>query len=68
VRRPPKTVWTDYIQIPRTILKRYQLVVLTGDVMFVNGVPFLVSSASGLNLLTAEFLSVRTAKNFSCSP
>ncbi len=68
VRRPPETVRTDYIPIPGTIFEQYQLVVSTGDVMIVNGVPFLVSSARGLNLLTAEFLSVRTAKKFSSSP
>ena len=30
--------------------------------MFVNKIPFLVSSARGLNLITAEFLPTRTAK------
>jgi len=30
--------------------------------MFVNGVPFLVSVARGLNLVTAEFTPSRTAK------
>jgi hypothetical protein len=63
VRRPPESVRTDYVQIPRAILERYQLVVLTADVMFVNKVPFLVSSARGLNLITAEFLPTRTAKS-----
>ncbi len=55
VRRPPKSVTTDYVQIPRAILERHQLVTLAVDVMFVNGVPFLVSVARGLNLVTAEF-------------
>ena len=55
VRRPPESVTTDYVQIPRAILERHQLVTLAVDVMFVNGVPFLVSVARGLNLLTAEF-------------
>ena len=36
---------------------------MTADVMFVNGVPFLVSLARGLNLLTAEFLPFLTAKS-----
>ena len=35
---------------------------LAVDVMFVNGVPFLVSVARGLNLVTAEFTPSRTAK------
>jgi hypothetical protein len=63
VRRPPEAVRTDFVHIPRVILKQHWLVMLTADVMFVNGVPFLVSLARGLNLLTAEFLPTRTAKS-----
>ena len=46
VRRPPESVTTDYVQIPRAILERHQLVTLAVDVMFVN---------RGLNLVTAKF-------------
>jgi len=35
--------------------------------MFVNGVPFLVSVARGLNLVTAEFTPSRTAKHLAAS-
>jgi hypothetical protein len=38
-------------------------VVLAVDVMFVDGIPFLVSVSRGINLITAEFTPVRTAKN-----
>ena len=62
MRRPPDSVTTDYVQIPRVILERHQLVTLAVDVMFVNGVPFLVSVARGLNLVTTEFTPSRTAK------
>ena len=62
VRRPPETVTTDYVQIPRVLLERHQLVTLAVDVMFVNGLPFLVSVARGLNLITAEHTPSRTAK------
>jgi len=55
VRRPPESVTTDYVQIPRAILERHQLVTLAVDIMFVNRVPFLVSVARGLSLVTAEF-------------
>jgi hypothetical protein len=65
VRRPPESVTTNYVQIPRAILERHQLVTLAVDVMFVNGVPFLVSVARGLNLVTAEFTPSRTAKKLS---
>ncbi len=50
------------MQIPRVILEHHQLVTLAVDVMFVNGVPFLVSVARGLNLVTAEFTPSQTAK------
>ena len=63
VRRPPEAVRTDYVQLPRFILERYRVVVLTVDVMFVNRVPFLVSQSRGLNFLTVEFLPGRTAKS-----
>ena len=53
---------TNHIQIPRVILERHQVVTLTVDVMFVNGVPFLVSASRGLNLITAEYTPSRTAK------
>ncbi len=62
VRRPPKSVIIDYVQIPRVFLEQHQLVTLAVDVMFVNGVPLLVSVARGLNLVTAEFTPSRTAK------
>ncbi len=50
------------MQIPRVILEQQQLVTLAVDVMFVNGVPFLVSMARGLNLVTTKFTPSCTAK------
>jgi hypothetical protein len=38
------------------------VVTLTVDVMFVNGVPFLVSASHGINLITAEYTPSCTAK------
>ena len=50
------------MQIPSVILERHQLVTLAVDVMFVNGVPFLVSVDRGLNLVTTKFTPSRTEK------
>ena len=61
MRRPPESVTTNHVQIPRVILERHQVVTLTVDIMFVNGVPFLVSASCGLNLITAEYTPSRTA-------
>jgi hypothetical protein len=57
----------EYLSIPRSIVERYQEVVLAVDVMFVDEVPFLVSVARGINLITAEFTPVRTAKNLAAN-
>jgi hypothetical protein len=55
------------VQIPRVILEQHQLVTLAVDAMFVNGVPFLVSMASGLNLVTTKFTLSRMAKQLTAS-
>ncbi len=68
VWRPPDSVTTNYVQIPRVILKRHQLVTLLAvDIMFVNGVPFLFSVARGLNLVTTKFTPSRMAKQLAAS-
>ena len=43
VRRRPKRVITNYVNIPRLLVDANQQVTLAADVMFVNLVPFLVS-------------------------
>jgi hypothetical protein len=62
VWQPPESVTTTYVQIPRALLEQHQRVTLTVNVMFVNRVPFLVSVARGINLVTAEHMPTRTAK------
>jgi hypothetical protein len=40
----------------------HKYVTLVADVMFVNGLPFLVTSSRGISLVTIEYLPSRTAK------
>ncbi len=40
----------------------HKYVTLVADVMFVNGLPFLVTSLQGISLVTIEYLKSRTAK------
>ena len=61
VPRKPERVRTEYVDIPRVILNVHGRVTLVADVMFVNGVPFLVSSSRNINLITIEHISQRTA-------
>jgi hypothetical protein len=62
VRRLPNTVTTEYMQILQAILDCFHLVTLAAVIMFVNGAPFLVSMACGLNLVTAKHTPSKTAK------
>ncbi len=56
VWRPPESVTTNHVKIPRATLEQHQRVTLAANVMFVNGVPFLVSISLGINLVTAEHM------------
>jgi hypothetical protein len=53
---------TNHIKIPRAILEQHQWVTLAFDVIIVNGITFLGSLSQGINLVTAEHMPSRTAK------
>ena len=65
VRRKPEHVAVDYVAVPRDFLDRHRNVTVTADLMFVNGLPFLITQSRGINLVTIEFASTRTAQNLS---
>lgn len=60
-RAKPERVRVDYTQIPMDFMGLYKYVTLVADVLFVNGLPFLVTSSRGIGLVTIEFLPSRTA-------
>jgi hypothetical protein len=61
IRRKPDRVETDYVEIPCALLSFQVNVTLVADVMFVNGVPFLVSASRNINLITIEHAPKHTA-------
>ena len=61
VCRKPEHVPTDYLDIPRNIIWLHQQVTLLADIMFVNGVPFLVSALHSINLIRIEIARCHTA-------
>ena len=61
VRRKPKHVNTELIEIPQSLVDRQKNVTLVADVMFVNGVAFLVSSSRNIMLTTIEHAPDRKA-------
>ena len=66
VRRKPEHVNTAIVDIPQQILSNQQYVTLSADVMFVNQVPFLVSSSRNINLTTIEFIHAAPHPNLVC--
>jgi hypothetical protein len=44
-RTKPERVRVEYLQIPRDFVQLHKYVMLVADVMFVNGLPFLVTSS-----------------------
>eukprot|EP00804_Cyclotella_cryptica_P019093 CCRYP_021211-RA/>CCRYP_021211-RA protein AED:0.16 eAED:0.16 QI:0/0/0/0.66/1/1/3/0/1057 len=62
VRRRPERVTTDVVAVPRDFVRLHKFVTLTADIMFVNGIPFLLTRSRGIQLITVEFLPRQTAK------
>ncbi len=50
------------MQIPRDFVQLHKYIMLVADVMFVNGLSFLITSLQGLSLVPIEHLPLRTAK------
>jgi hypothetical protein len=46
----------DSVKIPWDFVDMLKYVTLVADVMFVNGLPFLVTSSIGISLVTIEYL------------
>lgn len=65
VRRKPEHVRTDYVAIPKDIIAMNADVTLVADVMFVNGIAFLVTLSRRINLITIEHAPTRTATQLS---
>jgi hypothetical protein len=56
VRRTPKTVTMGNVTVPDDILRTYRRVTMGADVMYVNKIPFLVTSSRHLHFGTAKVL------------
>jgi hypothetical protein len=62
IRTKLEHVRIEYVQIPRDFVELHKYVMLVAEVMFVNSLPFLVTSLQGISLVTIEYLKSRTAK------
>jgi hypothetical protein len=56
VRMTHPPVVTDYVQIPNEIVSLNRNITLVIDIMFVNGLPFVVSISRKIKFTTVEYL------------
>ena len=54
-RSKPEHVRAEYVKVPRDIVHLHKYVTIVADVMFVNGLPFMVTSLRGISLITIQF-------------
>ena len=57
----------EFTWIPKDFYELHHFVTLTADVMFVNGIPFLVTCSRDIRMNTVKCLPSRTAKQLSKS-
>jgi hypothetical protein len=67
VRQRLERVEVDFIQILCDYYVLHKFVTLTADLMFVSGIPFLVTLSRGIRLYTAEYMPTRTVDQLGSS-
>jgi hypothetical protein len=63
VRNTPDTVVANYVEIPMEILDMNKAVTIAADVMFVNGLPFVVTISRKIKFTTTEYVPSRSRSN-----
>ena len=58
-RTKPERVRVEYVNVPRDLVDMHKYISIVADVMFVNGLPFMVTSLRGISLINIEFLPSR---------
>ncbi|KAL7460774.1 hypothetical protein ACHAXS_001215, partial [Conticribra weissflogii] len=66
-RRKPEAVKSEIVGVPAQIINWNKFVWLAGDVMFVNGVAFVVTVSRGLKFITTHYLPSRQANDLASS-
>jgi hypothetical protein len=59
IRQTPAGVMTEYVEIPKEIISLNKNITLAVDIMFVCGLPFMVSISRKIKFTTAEYLPGR---------
>ena len=63
VRKKPKQVDSEFVDIPMEIIEKNRLITPNIDIMFVNKIAFLITHSQSISLIMTEHLPGRTAKH-----
>ena len=59
VRKKPKVVVNDYIEIPRELIQAHKGIILCADIMFIDQVGFLVTMSKHIKFITIRYIPDR---------
>ena len=57
IRHATDQVTSDYVAVPPQILTANQHIVISGDIFFINGIPFLTTISHTIRLTTTHYLT-----------
>ena len=63
VRKRPKQVDPEYVNVPMEIIKKNRFITLDADVMFISKITFLIIHSQGIWLIMTEHHPGRTVKH-----
>ena len=63
-RSKPLPIVSDYVEIPRKLKARHEYAELCADVMYIQGITFLVTVSKQLKFITVERLKSRARMEF----
>ena len=61
VREKPQRAEPEYVRVPKEIIDLNRYITLVADVMFVGGLPFLISLSRRVRFVTIQYMPRRTA-------
>ena len=56
------SITPEYVEIPQGIIEQNKMVTLMADIIFINGIPFLITYGRGVGLITVEWIPNRTKR------
>ena len=60
VRTKPKPVVRDYVEIPRQLIQAHKGIILFADIMWIDGVPLLITLSKHVKFITIRYIHDRT--------